>query len=52
MVRVSGAFVSLRKSEIAEMERRIGNSFMPVADLGEDDIEDLVAYLTTLGRGS
>ncbi|MDE2784483.1 MAG: c-type cytochrome [Gemmatimonadota bacterium] len=53
LMTVSGAFVSLRKGEIAEMERRTGHSFMPVAEnLGEDDVEDLVAYLTTLGRGS
>ena len=53
LMTVSGAFVSLRKSGIAEMERRIGHSFMPVAEtLGEDDVEDLVAYLATLGRES
>ncbi|MDE2980445.1 MAG: c-type cytochrome [Gemmatimonadota bacterium] len=53
LMTVSGVFVSLRKSEIAEMERRVGHSLMPVAqDLDEDDVEDLVAYLTTLGRGS
>ena len=53
LMTVSGAFVSLRKREVAEMERRIGHSFMPVAEnLEDDDIEDLVAYLTTLGRGS
>lgn len=53
LMTVSGAFVSLRKSEIAEMEKRVGHSLMPVAlDLDEDDVEDLVAYLTTLGRGS
>ena len=53
LMTVSGAFVSLRKSGIAEMERRFGHSFMPLAqNLGEDDVEDLVAYLTTLGRGS
>ncbi|MCY3610248.1 MAG: c-type cytochrome [Gemmatimonadetes bacterium] len=53
LMTVSGAFVSLRKGEIAEMEKRVGHSLMPVAqDLDEEDIEDLVAYLTTLGRGS
>ena len=53
LMTVSGTFVSLRKSAIAEMEKRVGHSLMPVAqDLDEDDVEDLVAYLTTLGRGS
>jgi len=53
LMTVSGAFVSLRKGEIAEMEKRVGHSLMPVAqDLDEEDVEDLVAYLTTLGRGS
>ena len=53
LMTVSGAFVSLRKSEIAEMEKRVGHSLMPVAqDLDEEDVEDVVAYLTTLGRGS
>lgn len=53
LMTVSGAFVSLRKGEIAEMEKRVGHSLMPVAQaLDEDDVEDLVAYLTTLGRGS
>ena len=53
LMTVSGTFVSLRKGEVAEMEKRVGHSLMPVAgDLSEDDIEDLVAYLTTLGRGS
>ena len=53
LMTVSGTFVSLAKSEVAEMEKRVGHSLMPVArDLSEDDVEDLVAYLTTLGRGS
>ena len=53
LMTVSGAFVSLEKKEIAEMEKRVGHSLMPVAqDLADDDIEDLVAYLATLGRGS
>ena len=53
LMTLSGAFVSLRKSDIAEMEKRVGHSLMPLAqDLDEDDVEDLVAYLTTLGRGS
>ena len=53
LMTVSGAFVSLRKTDIAEMEKRVGHSLMPLAqDLGDDDVEDLVAYLTTLGRGS
>lgn len=53
LMTVSGTFVSLQKSEVAEMEKRLGHSLMPVArGLGDGDIEDLVAYLTTLGRGS
>ena len=53
LMTVSGALVSLRKRGIAEMEQRLGHSFMPLAqDLDEGDIDDLVAYLTTLGRGS
>ena len=53
LMTVSGTFVSLRKSEVVEMEKRVGHSLMPVAqNLGDEDIEDLVAYLTTLGRGS
>ena len=53
LMTVSGAFVSLQKREVAEMEKRVGHSLMPVAQgLDEDDVEDLVAYLTTLGRGS
>ena len=53
LMTVSGTFVSLRKGEVAEMEKRVGHSLMPVAqELGEEDIEDLVAYLSTLGRGS
>lgn len=53
LMTVSGAFVSLRKAEVSEMEKRVGHSLMPVApNLTDDDIEDLVAYLTTLGRGS
>jgi len=53
LMTVSGAFVSLEKAEIAEMEKRVGHSLMPLTQgLDEDDVEDLVAYLTTLGRGS
>ena len=53
LMTVSGTFVSLEKSDIAEMEKRVGHSLMPLAqNLEEDDVEDLVAYLTTLGRGS
>lgn len=53
LMTVSGTFVSLRKGDVAEMEKRVGHSLMPVAqDLSDDDVEDLVAYLTTLGRGS
>ena len=52
LMTVSGVFVSLRKSEIAEFEKRVGHSLMPVAgNLTEDDVEDLVAYLMTLGIG-
>lgn len=53
LMTLSGAFVSLKKKEIAEMEKRVGHSLMPVArELSDDNVEDLVAYLTTLGRGS
>ena len=53
LMTLSGFLVSLQKKEIAEMEKRVGHSLMPIAqDLSEADIEDLVAYLTTLGRGS
>lgn len=53
LMTVSGTFVSLRKSEVSVMEKRVGHSLMPIApNLTDDDIEDLVAYLTTLGRGS
>ena len=53
LMTVSGVFVSIRKSDVTEMEKRVGHSFMPIAgELAEEDIEDLVAYLTTLGRGS
>ena len=53
LMTVSGVLVSLEKRDIAEMEKRVGHSLMPLAqDLEDDDVEDLVAYLTTLGRGS
>ena len=53
LMTVSGTFVSVDKRKIAEMEKRVGHSLMPVTQgLDEDDVEDLVAYLTTLGRGS
>ena len=53
LMTVSGVFVSLHKTEIAEIEKRVGHSLMPIArDLAEDDVEDLVAYLITLGSGS
>ena len=53
LLTLSGAFVSLDKGAISEMEKRVGHSFMPVTQgLDDDDVEDLVAYLTTLGRGS
>lgn len=51
LMTVSGTFVSLEKGDIAEMEKRVGHSLMPIArNLTGDDVEDLVAYLTTLGR--
>ena len=53
LMTVSGVFVSIRKRNITEFEKRVGHSFMPASDsLSEDDMEDLVAYMTTLGRGS
>ena len=53
LMTLSGVLVSLDKRAIAEMEKRVGHSLMPVTQgLDDDDLEDLVAYLTTLGRGS
>ena len=46
----TGAVVSLRKADLAELERRFGHSLMPAAaTLSGEDIDNLVAYLASLG---
>lgn len=46
----TGSVVSLRKADLVELERRFGHSLMPVtADLSGDDIDNLIAYLASLG---
>ena len=50
---VSGRLISLRKSDLAELEKRFTHSFMPAADdMTEEDLDDLIAYLVSLGAGS
>ena len=49
----SGSLVSLRKSELTELGKRFGHSLMPATgDFSGTDIDDLVAYLASLGGGS
>ena len=50
---VTGRTVSLRKRDLAQLEKQFDHSLMPAAeDLTEADIDDLVAYLAGLGEGS
>lgn len=48
-----GAYLTLMKSDVAELEREFGASFMPDYDelLTEDEVMDLVAYMASL-RGA
>lgn len=49
----TGSVVSLRKADLVELERRFGHSLMPVTvQLTGDDIDDLIAYLASLGGGA
>ena len=46
----TGSVVSLRKADLAELEKRFGHSLMPEAvNLSSEDIDDLIAYLASLG---
>ena len=50
---VSGRTVSLRKRDLARLEKQFDHSLMPaVEEMTEADIDDLVAYLVGLGEGS
>ena len=50
---VSGRTVSLRKEDLAELEKQFDHSLMPaVEEMTEADIDDLVAFLADLGEGS
>ena len=50
---VTGRTLSLRKRDLAQLEKQFDHSLMPAAeDLTEADIDDLVAYLAGLGEGS
>ena len=46
----TGSVVSLRKADLAELEKRFGHSLMPAtANLSSEDIDNLIAYLASLG---
>ena len=46
----TGSVVSLRKADLAELEKRFGHSLMPAtATLSGEDIDNLIAYLASLG---
>ena len=46
----TGSVVSLRKADLVELEKRFGHSLMPApASLSPEDIDDLIAYLASLG---
>ena len=46
----TGSIVSLRKADLAELEKRFGHSLMPAtANLSSEDIDNLIAYLASLG---
>ena len=50
---ILGRTVSLRKEDLAQLEKQFDHSLMPaVEDMTEADIDDLVAYLAGLGEGS
>ncbi len=49
---LSGRVVSLRKTDLAELEKRFDHSLMPTAaEMSEEDLDDLIAYLVSLGEG-
>ena len=46
----TGSVVSLRKADLVELEKRFGHSLMPAAaNLSGEDIDNLIAYLASLG---
>ena len=46
----TGSIVSLRKADLAVLEKRFGHSLMPTtANLSSEDIDNLIAYLASLG---
>ena len=46
----TGSLVSLRKADLVELEKRFGHSLMPaMASLSSEDIDNLIAYLASLG---
>ncbi|WP_419948331.1 c-type cytochrome [Candidatus Palauibacter sp.] len=50
---ILGRTVSLRKEDLARLDKQFDHSLMPAAaDMTEADIDDLVAYLAGLGEGS
>ena len=50
LVTATGSIVSLRKANLAELEKRFGHSLMPAtANLSTEDIDNLIAYLASLG---
>ena len=50
---VSGSLISLRKADLTSLEKRFDHSLMPATqDMTDEEVDDLVAYLVTLGGGS
>lgn len=50
LITATGSIVSLRKADLAELEKRFGHSLMPAtASLSGEDIDNLIAYLASLG---
>lgn len=46
----AGSVVSLRKADLVALEKRFGHSLMPAtANLSREDIDNLIAYLASLG---
>ena len=53
LMTVSGSLISLRKADLTSLEKRFDHSLMPATqDMTDEDVDDLVAYLVTLGGGS
>ena len=53
LMTVSGSLISLRKADLTSLEKRFDHSLMPATqDMTDEEVDDLVAYLVTLGGGS